>query len=388
MHASCGSLDGAAGRGRSMAVADALISRWSRRSGASLAWPSHLPGGSGGEPASSFTAEAVVGVLPSATDAGRHAVDGRTTSLQPVFNASAAPPSIEELFAEVDEDDTDTSAAVTDFLAEEKVPGELKDGRRHGAALLSRTDSYTFVASASPEVTRFDDTGKAARSPCTPASATVEAALLEALLQEQLSQDLNGSVDDTAEEDSDGLDEVAPRAADAHAIINASCALPQGQYRAPDLQRAAHMETAGGDADGEADVKADSIEDAVDDEESMESVLEEEAERMYRAALTNMTNGEDTAAQGKARHGLFGDYTFFSKEAVASAVETLSTSESADAAGATSAFAFSDGIADGASTSAVEFDDDAAREAEMESVGDVMATSGAAAVAAGKAQKG
>ncbi|CAG9580822.1 hypothetical protein LMJF_33_2200 [Leishmania major strain Friedlin] len=387
MHASCASLDGVAGRGRPMAVADALISQWSRRSGASLTWPSRLPSGSGGEPASSFTTEAVAGVSPSATDAGRRAADGRTTSLQPVSNASAAPPSLEELFAEADEDDTDTTAAAAAGFLDEKEPEGLKDSRRHGAALLPRRDSSTFVASASPEVNRFDDTDKSARSPRTSASATVEASLLEALLEEQLSQDLNVSVDDTTEEDSDGLDEVVPGAADAHAIINVSCALPQGQYRSPYLRQAAHTETAGGDADDEADVKVDSIEDAVDDEESMESVLEEEAERMYRAALTNMAYGQDNAAQGEARHGVFGDYTFFAKEAVASAAETLSMRESASAAGATSAFAFSDGIADGASTSAVEFDDDAARRAEIDSVGDVMATSGTAAVAAAKARK-
>ncbi|CBZ30026.1 hypothetical protein, unknown function [Leishmania mexicana MHOM/GT/2001/U1103] len=388
MHASCGSLDGVASRGRPMAVADALLSRWSRRSDASLTWPSHLLSSSSSESASSFTAKAVVSVSSSATDAGRHAADGQTTLLQPVSNASAAPPSIEELFAEVDEDDTDTSATAPDFLTEEKEPEELKDGRQDGAALPPRRDSSTLIASASPEVTRFDDTGKTARSPSTSASATAEAALLEALLQEQLSLDLNGSVDGTTEEDVDGLDEVVTRAADAHTIINSSCTLPQGQCRSPDLRQTAHMETAGGDADGEADAKADSIEDAVDDEESMESVLEEEAERMYFAALTNMAKGQGTAAKGEAMHGALGDYTFFSKEAVTSAVETLSMSESTDAADATSAFSFSDDSAYGVSTPTVEFDDDAAREAEMESVGDDMATSCAAAVAARKARKG
>ncbi|GET91973.1 hypothetical protein, unknown function [Leishmania tarentolae] len=379
MHTSCGNLDGAPIKGRSTAVTDALLSQWSRRSGTSPMWPSHVLSHRVDEQASSCTAEAGVSVS-SAADASRSASDGATdrgiTLRQPVFHASASPPSIEELFAETDEDDPDTSTTAADIVAENESE-ELSVRRQHGEALLPRTGSSTSVPFASPDVTRLNDTGKASRPPRTSASSTVEAGLVEALLQERFAQDLYLGVDDMTEEEVDGLDDAAPRAVDTHAILNSSGALPHGQYGSGDLQRPPDMEAAcgDGDSDGDADVKVNSIEDAVDDEESIESVLEEEAERIYYAALANMAKDHNAAAQGDAMHGIFSDYTFFSKEAVASAIGTLSASENVD-------------TADDASTSALEFDDDAVRKAEMESVGDEMAISGSAAAAALRKRRG
>ncbi|CAJ1033730.1 hypothetical protein, conserved [Leishmania lindenbergi] len=387
MHTSCRSLDGATGRSRSNVVADALLSQWGRRSGTASTWPSHSLSVIEDGPASSLIAEAAVCASSDATDAGRHAVDtaadGRAPPLQPVPNVSAAPPSIEELLAEVDENHTDTSATASS-LTEEKEREVLKCNHRHGADLLPPADSFTFVAYTSPEGTGLKGTSDAA---CSPASSTAEAALLEALLQEKLSEELSGDANGMLDEGLDELEEEAPRAADGDVITNSAYTLTQGEHHSPEVWRVAHLEAALDDADSEVDAKRELCDDAAEEEESMESVLEEEAERMYHAALTSMANNNDTPTQGGAKRGTFSDCTFFSKEAVDSVAEYLSIRNSAAATVATSTFSPSEGSRTRGSMLAVEFDDNAVLEAEMESVGDVMATSGSGAAVAVKGEK-
>ncbi|KPI88146.1 hypothetical protein ABL78_2779 [Leptomonas seymouri] len=121
-----------------------------------------------------------------------------------------------------------------------------------------------------------------------------------------------------------------------------------------------------------------------EEDESMDIVLEEETDRMLQAALANMMKESSAATSGANRPqmGGSGGYVFFSQEAVMAAAESLSASTPVPAdevcAGSASATASTErrGSAAAVETSGVEadFDDDAVREAEMESLGLNMGT--------------
>ncbi|KAG5469852.1 hypothetical protein CUR178_01993 [Leishmania enriettii] len=377
MHTSCRSLSGVAGQGSSKAVTDTLLSQWSRRRGAASTRMPHLLSGDGDKPASYFTVEAGLSGPSAARDA----------PLQPDSDVSTAPPSIDELLAAVDDDDTDISSAAPNFLIEEKREA-LRDDRGRDAALLPRVDSAALPSSVWFERGGLSDTSNAARSSCTSASKMSEAALLQALLQQPFSEGLKGGSDNTAEDDVGESDEGATRATGADPITNSSRALTHEQHCSPESWQAAEVGAADDvDSDGVADAAAEPIDAALDEDESMESVLEEEAERLFRAALTNAAKAQEAAAQGGVWRGLFSDCTIFSQEAVSSALESLSASDSAAGAAATAALSRSKSSIDTSSMPTVEFDDEVAREAEMESVGDVMATSNSAAAAVGKGKE-
>ncbi|KAG5494418.1 hypothetical protein GH5_02436 [Leishmania sp. Ghana 2012 LV757] len=377
MHTSCRSLSEVAGQGSSKALTDTLLSQWSRRSGAASTRTPHLLSGDVDEPVSSFTVEAGFSAPSVARDA----------PLQPDSDASAAPPSIDELLAAVEDDDTDISSAAPNFLTEEKREAP-RDDRGRDAALLPRADSAALPSSVWFERAGLSDTSNAARSSCTSASTMSEAALLEALLQQPFSEGLKGGSDNTTEDDVDESDEGATRAAGADPITNSSHALTHERHCSPESWQAAEIGAADDvDSDGVADAAVEPIDDALDEDESMESVLEEEAERLFRAALTNAAKAQEAATQGGVWRGLFSDCTIFPQEAVTSALESLSASDSAAVAAAPAALSQSKRSIDTASMPAVEFDDEVARKAEMESVGDVMATPDSAAAAVGKGRK-
>ncbi|KAG5495194.1 hypothetical protein JKF63_02249 [Porcisia hertigi] len=390
MHTSCRNPDEAAHQARPQAVADALLSQWSRRGGTEPTGPSPRRSTAEDGLASSFTPEALMSLSPAAETSGYHVVHatagGQAPLSSPVApNAAVAPPSVEDLFAEVDEEDTDTPSFPVDPVAEGKARDVFRDDLPYSTAPLQRTGASSFVSSASLEGLGLEDTSSTAPSPSVSATSAAEAALLEAALQHELSESLNSSVDDSSDEGSNEMEEVATiLVADPDPIASSPRPFTDAHHHSAEMQRAAHVDADVDDADSELDVKIESSEDAVDDEESMESVLEEESERMYHAALKSMARDQGISGEGDASRCAFSNYTFFSKSAVAAAVESLSASASVVADKAASSFGPSDRYDDAASVPATEFDDDAAREAEIESVGDDMTTSGASAVAAVK----
>ena len=147
-------------------------------------------------------------------------------------------------------------------------------------------------------------------------------------------------------------------------------------------------------AELEDDSSADEMEaDKGEDEDaSLDTILEEEADRMLQAALANMakesavkaTAAAAAASSGVSRSQVGGTdgYVFFSKEAVMAAAESLAASEqtptrkhgTGDGGGADVA-GRAGSAATAASDSGADFDDDAVREAEMESLGLDMETS-------------
>ncbi|KAG5469504.1 hypothetical protein LSCM1_02727 [Leishmania martiniquensis] len=390
MHISCKRLDEAAGQGRAKAVTDTLLSQWSRRSGAALARMPPVLGADQGSPAFSFTNEVASSLPPAANIIGGDAAEAvgeeRAPVLQLRTNMSAAPPSIEELLAEVDEDDKGTSSAPLDF--HKKKCEVLRGGERLDASLLSGANPATFPSATSSERVESRSTASATLASGTPASSMADAALLEALLQEPFSEDTQRDIDHSSEDDVVELEDEAPREAGADLISGPSCALADEQQDPHEPWRAVQTVAVEDDADGVADAEMEPIDEALDEEESMESVLEEEAERLFRAALASTAMSPDTAADSGAWRALFGDYKLFSKEAAASAVESLSASGNATPAAAAGALPLSERRVGATLLPTAEFDEEAAREAEMESVGDVMATSGSAAVAAGEVRKG
>lgn len=146
-------------------------------------------------------------------------------------------------------------------------------------------------------------------------------------------------------------------------------------------------------AELESDSSADEMEaDKGEDEDaSLDTILEEEADRMLQAALANMAKesavkatAAAAASSGVSRSQVGGTdgYVFFSKEAVMAAAESLAASEqtptrrhgTGDGGGADVA-GRAGSAATAASDSGADFDDDAVREAEMESLGLDMETS-------------
>ncbi|KPA81091.1 hypothetical protein ABB37_04449 [Leptomonas pyrrhocoris] len=138
----------------------------------------------------------------------------------------------------------------------------------------------------------------------------------------------------------------------------------------------------------------DAAEDAVqlaeesnEEDESMDTVLEEETDRMLQAALTNMmkesaANAAVTPTASRPQMSGSGGYVFFSKEAVMAAEELLAASEQSAADAARTSGSQRMGPAAAAAAAAAEtngveadFDDDAVRAAEMESLGLNMETS-------------
>lgn len=120
--------------------------------------------------------------------------------------------------------------------------------------------------------------------------------------------------------------------------------------------------------------------DEEDEDGSMDTVLEEETERMLQAALANMmkesavrTAGAAAGASGtsSAVKGTDG-YVFFTKEAVMAAAASLATSERAAHGGSDGVEGVSGGsISEGAAggDGVTDFDDDVVRAVEMETLG-------------------
>jgi hypothetical protein len=131
--------------------------------------------------------------------------------------------------------------------------------------------------------------------------------------------------------------------------------------------------------DGEAQANAEEIED--EEDESLDTVLEEETERMLQVALANMVRESaasaasmTTTASGTASGPAAepGSYVFFSKEAVMAAAESLAATEKVltDRVSVEGA-----GVGEAVSTGMkADFDDDVVRAVEMESLGLNMET--------------
>lgn len=390
------------------ALADALLSQWSR--------PSAHANAGGGTVKHAEHSEAA-GPSGTAADSGS-ALNGAGTS---AAAAVAAPPSIEELFAET-EDTTDTTVE-----ARGTREGELREN--------SATPSG--ASSSRPSASRSESVNTPQRASTPSAHEAPEAAVLTDLLQQQLTAELlevddgvdaDVDADDNGENDDEGGGEETDEdaawgeadvlartggegATRRDAAETASASPPRAdaadgaspvatESPRPPSNSASHVLAAA--ADQPDATPAGSVEE--DEDESMEDVLEEEAERLYRAAIADMTREAQRAdsshtaprssADGAAgaagsgepavRRGAVSEYTFFPKEAVQAAVETLAALEHAKQARGAALASSADEPRRASPAPVAEFDDAAAREAELASLGDDMASAERAGAAASR----